>query len=72
MSATLSDGSIAPTPTDNDEPLWAKALASDECEYWIAGAHDKLKSFAGPEHFCPYPKIQCPPQSTPTKRETCM
>jgi hypothetical protein len=30
---------------DSDsDPLWAKALASPECEYWIAGAREEIQS----------------------------
>ena len=35
--SALSDGSLVPTPYDEDEPLWAQAMASNEQEYWIAG-----------------------------------
>ena len=31
----LSDGSLEPAPYDEDEPLWAQAMASNEREYWI-------------------------------------
>ena len=30
--AVLSDDSLTPIPANNDEPLWAQALASHECK----------------------------------------
>ena len=42
--AALTDGSLEPSPADDDEPTWAQAMASNEREYWIAGGRDELKS----------------------------
>ena len=36
--AALSNGSIEPIINPDNEPLWAHAMASDECKYWIAGS----------------------------------
>ena len=65
--AALSDGSITPVPTDNDEPLWAKALASDEREYWIAGAREELKSLQDLNVFVLVPRSAVPRHQRPLK-----
>lgn len=63
----LSDSSIAPTPTDKDEPLWAQAMASDECEYWIAEAHKELKSLEDLNVFVLVPCSNIPHGHHPLK-----
>jgi hypothetical protein len=42
--ATIADGSLEPLLDDDDDPKWAKAMASLECEFWIAGTWDELCS----------------------------
>jgi hypothetical protein len=40
----LGDGSLEPSIDTDDDPSWAQAMASNECDYWIAGRCDELKS----------------------------
>ena len=40
---------------DNDL-LWATAIISSECEYWVAGAHDELKSLMDLKVFVLVPR----------------
>jgi transposase InsO family protein len=57
----LSDGSLTPEPTDeDDEPLWEHAIASDEREYWIAGGRDELKSLEDLKVFVLVPRTDIP------------
>ena len=58
--AALSDGSLEPQPDHGDEPLWAQAMASNEREYWIAGARDELKSLADLKVFVLVPRTDLP------------
>jgi hypothetical protein len=45
----------------DDDPLWATAISSPECEYWVAGARDKLNSLKDLQVFVlvPCTKIPC-------------
>jgi len=42
--AAIANGSLEPLCKDDDDPKWAEAMASSEQEYWIAGAHEELRS----------------------------
>jgi hypothetical protein len=42
--ATISNSLLEPLLDNDDDPKWAKAMASPECEFWIAGAQDELQS----------------------------
>jgi transposase InsO family protein len=65
--AALSDGSLEPTPDHGDEPLWAQAMASDEREYWIAGARDELQSLQDLKVFVLVPRTDLPRGQRPLK-----
>ena len=59
----LSDvetGSIEPTTNTGDDPSWKEALASPEREYWIAGAHDELRSLQDLQVFILVPRSTVP------------
>ena len=63
----LGNGSLSPVPADNDEPLWAQAMASSEREYWIAGARDELKSLEDLHVFILVPRTALPRGQRPLK-----
>ena len=65
--SALSDGTIEPTLDSGDEPSWAQALASPECEYWIAGGHDELKSLEDLKVFVLVPRSEIPCGQCPLK-----
>jgi hypothetical protein len=44
----------------SDDPTWAQALASSECEYWIAGARDELESLEKLKVFVLVPRSELP------------
>ena len=57
----LSNGSLVPQPADeDDEPLWEHAIASDECEYWIVGGCEELKSLEDLKVFVLIPRSNIP------------
>jgi hypothetical protein len=43
---TIAVGATDLSIDSSDDPSWATTIASPECEYWIAGAQDKLSSLA--------------------------
>ena len=66
--SALSDGTIEPTPNeDNDKPTWAQAMSSNECEYWIAGGRDELKSLTDLKVFVLVPRSDLPHSQHPLK-----
>jgi hypothetical protein len=65
--ASLEDGSLVPLPDDDDEPLWAQAMASDEREYWIAGGRDELQSLKDLKVFVLVPRSDLPRGRRPLK-----
>ncbi len=67
MLAALSDGSFEPELEPDDEPTWAQALASPECEYWIAGGCDELKSLEDLKVFILVPQSEVPCGHRPLK-----
>ena len=42
--SVIADGSLEPSVDSDDDPLWAEAMASPERKFWIAGAHDEIRS----------------------------
>ena len=64
---SLSNGSLVPTPETDDDPLWSKALASAEREYWIAGARDEIRSLADLNVFVLVPRSAMPRGHRPLK-----
>ena len=42
--AAITDGLLEPLLDNDNDPKWAKAMASPEREFWIAGAQDDLQS----------------------------
>ena len=65
--STLADGSLEPTVHDDDEPLWAQAITSDEREYWIAGGRDELRSLEDLKVFVLVPRSEMPRGHRPLK-----
>ena len=59
---SLSDGTVVPAPESDsdDDPLWSKALASPEREYWIAGARDEIRSLEDLRVFVLVPRSAVP------------
>jgi hypothetical protein len=51
----------------DDDPLWAKAIASPEREYWVAGARDELKSLKDLKVFVLVPRSEIPRGQRPLK-----
>ena len=64
---SLSDGSLIPEPDSDDDPLWAKALASPEREFWIAGAKDEIQSLKDLKVFVLVPRSDVPRGQRPLK-----
>ena len=56
--SAISNGETETTLDDNDDPLWASALASPEREYWISGARDELKSLFNLQVFVLIPRSE--------------
>jgi hypothetical protein len=54
--SAITDGSLEPSTDLDDDPLWSEAMASPEREYWIAGAHDELRSLAD---LCVFVLVPC-------------
>jgi hypothetical protein len=67
MIAAISDGTIAPTTDPRDNPLWEEALASPDCEYWIDGGRDELKSLKELKVFVLIPCMEVPQNQHPLK-----
>ena len=42
LDSSISNSLLEPLLDNDDDPKWAKAMASPECEFWIAGAQDEL------------------------------
>jgi len=63
----LSDGSFEPELEPDDEPTWAQALASPDCEYWIVGGRDELKSLEDLKVFVLVPRSEVPHGHRPLK-----
>ncbi len=40
--SAITDGSLKPYCDDNNDPKWAKAMASPEHKFWIAGTCEEL------------------------------
>jgi len=51
----------------SDDPSWAEAIASPECEYWIAGGREELKSLEDLKVFALVPCSEVPPNQRPLK-----
>ena len=64
---TVTDGTLEPTLDTDDEPTWAQAMGSDECEYWIAGGRDELKSLEDLKVFVLVPQSEVPTGQRPLK-----
>ena len=63
LDVFLSDietGSVLPTCDTTDDPSWKDALASPECEYWIAGAREELRSLEDLQVFVLVPRSSVP------------
>jgi len=63
LDVFLSDvetGSFKPTCETDDDPSWCDTLASSEQEYWIAGAHKKLRSLQDLQVFVLMPCSSVP------------
>jgi hypothetical protein len=61
VSEALSALAVGATELEldpDDDPLWAKAIASPEREYWVAGARDKLKSLNNLKVFVLVPRSE--------------
>jgi hypothetical protein len=58
--AAIADGSLEPLLDDDDNPKWAEAMASPECEFWIAGAQDELRSLEDLKVFVLVPQSSVP------------
>ena len=56
----MADGSMEPILDSGDDPLWADALASPECEFWIAGGREELKSLEDLKVFILVPCTDIP------------
>ena len=59
------DGSLEPELDVDNDPLWSKALASPEHEYWIAGAHDEIRSLQDLKVFVLVPRLDVPAGQRP-------
>ena len=57
---TLATDGTKLTLNSDDDPLWAMAIASLECEYWIAGARDELQSLKDLNVFVLVPCSELP------------
>ena len=66
---SLSNGSLSPSAEtdDEDEPLWAHALASPEREFWIAGGRDEIRSLQDLKVFVLVPRSDLPHGHRPLK-----
>ena len=64
---SLSNGTLVPVPESDDDPLWSKALASPEREYWIAGARDEIRSLEDLKVFVLVPRSDMPRGQRPLK-----
>ena len=65
--SAISTGSTDLTLDPDDDPLWAKAIASPEREYWVAGAREELKSLRDLAVFVLVPRIEVPRGQRPLK-----
>ena len=65
--SAISNGEMETTLDDNDDPLWASALASPKREYWIKGAQDELKSLSDLQVFVLVPRSEVPHSQRPLK-----
>src|SRR5712671_6170731 len=61
----LHNDSITLEIDPDDEPSWRKAVSSLEREYWIAGAHDELKSLEDLNVFVLVPRSDVPRNQRP-------
>jgi hypothetical protein len=65
--AAISSGDTETVLENDDDPSWATALSSPECEYWIAGARDELKSLEDLNVFVLVPRSELPRNQRPLK-----
>jgi len=63
----MTDGSLKPYCDDDNDPKWAKAMASPEHEYWIAGAYEELQSLEDLQVFILVPRSSMPKGRCPLK-----
>jgi len=63
----FSNSSLQPTVPLDDDPSWAEALASPECEYWIAGGREELQSLSDLNVFVLVPRSTMPPGTRPLR-----
>ena len=58
--SNIETGSLELTCDTDDDPSWCDALASPECEYWVAGAHKELCSLQDLQVFVLVPCSEIP------------
>src|SRR6266702_70959 len=61
----LTNGSVEPEVDLDDEPSWGKAMASPECEYWVARSREEIKSLEDLNVFVLVPRTYSPPRILP-------
>jgi len=63
----LTNGSVEPEVDLDDEPSWGKAMASPECEYWVARSREEIKSLEDLNVFVLVPRTDVPHSQRPLK-----
>jgi len=63
----LTNGSVEPEVDLDDEPSWGKAMASPECEYWVTGGREEIKSLEDLNVFVLIPCTDVPCGQRPLK-----
>ena len=67
LFSALSDGSAKLDFDTGNDPSWAEAMRSPECEYWVAGACEELRSLEELKVFVLIPRSDMPRGQCPLK-----
>jgi hypothetical protein len=65
--AAATNSSLEPDVNVEDDPLWSKAMASPEREYWIASAQDEVHSLEELKVFVLVPQSEVPTGQHPLR-----
>ena len=65
--SSMAEGSLEPIVDSGDDPSWADALASLDCEFWIAGAREEIESLENLKVFVLVPRSEVPRGQRPLK-----
>jgi hypothetical protein len=65
--SAITNGSLEPSADLDNDPLWAKAMASPEHEFWTAGACDEIHSLENLQVFTLISHSELPKGKRPLK-----